>query len=138
MKKVVFLFFACIFSFCLPLCTSAQSKPRTEISCAKQNGSKIEFTITSAKPFIFGSNRYILNIGTKQFFLHRQWKENGAGKMTFYIPAEDFNNLNEGDGIYLTYGTIFRNEDENAREELSKGNSRCWSMGKFNKNILVK
>jgi hypothetical protein len=138
MKKAYILLFCLAIVFSQPSSLFAQIKPKTEISKAKTIPGKVEFTLTSEKPFIFGSNRYILYIGNKAFYLNKQWKEEGKGKMVFYIPTQDFNSLPEGVAVYLTYGTIFRSEDEQIREEISKVNNRCWPLGKFSKTILSK
>src|ERR1700733_9363517 len=85
----------------------AQEKATTEIVSVKQEGETVRLALQSSKPFIFGNNRYVLYVGTKEFFAHgEQSKENGKGQMTFVIPAQDFNNLKEGDGMYLSYGKV--------------------------------
>src|ERR1039457_5440086 len=133
MKKITALFFTLAIMLFFTGNTVAQEKAKTEITTVKQKGETVHFTLTSSKPFIFGNNRYVLYIGEKEFFRLEQSKKNGKGYMTFYIPIQDFNNLREGDGIYLSYGTVDTG-DENL-EEVAKG-CRCWSLGKFSKSLL--
>jgi hypothetical protein len=115
----------------------AQQKVRTELTSVKQKGKDIDFTITSSKPFIFGSNRYVFHVADKKFFLHRQFKENGKGVMVFFVPADDFEGLREGAGMFLTYGDGANNEHD--LEHANKMNPvRCASLGKFSKQLLTK
>jgi hypothetical protein len=57
--------------------------------------------------------------------------------MTFLIPEDDFNALEEGADIYLTYGKI--STDGKDKDAMSKADFiPFWSLGKFSKTLLTK
>lgn len=116
----------------------AVEKSKTKVSYVKQRGEMVHFSLTSSKPFIFGSNKYYLHIGDKEFTRAEQSKSNGKGRLTFLIPSSDFQTLKDGTGIFLTYGEMPADDDA-AYEEMAKENTvKCWSLGKFNKSMLAK
>ena len=115
----------------------AQQKMAKNIASVKQDGEFVDFNLTSPKPFIFGNNRYILHIGSSDFYRNKQTiNSDRTGSMTFLIPANDFDALKEGAAIYLTYGEP--STDNNDLEELSKADVPVWSLGKFSKTLLTK
>ncbi len=127
--------FAFVCSFSGSVC--AQEKIAKSIASVKENGEFINFSLTSPRPFIFGNNRYILHIGSNDFYRNKQSiNSDRTGSMTFFIPAGEFNSLKEGAAIYLTYGQP--STDNNDLEELSKADVPCWSLGKFSKTLLRK
>lgn len=137
MKNIITLAFSLFVLLPLSGKIFAQEKARTKIAHVKQKDETILFTLSSSRPFIFGNNRYILHIGNNDFFRNKQSKNNGKGIMTFMIPATDFNALQEGTAIYLTYGQP--TTDNSELEELSKNSDTpCWSLGKFSKTLLTK
>ena len=104
----------------------------------KRKGDLVQFSLTSSRPFIFGSNKYYLHVGDKEFTRAEQSKSNGKGRLTFLIPADDYRRLKEGAGVFLTYGNLGA-DDEQAYEELIKEcSTKCWSLGKFSKTMLTK
>jgi len=134
MRKIVILFFSMAIMLFFSANTIAQEKPKTQVSSVKQKGETVKFSLTSSKPFIFGSNRYMLYIGNKEFTRSEQSDKNGKGYMTFFIPADDFKSLQEGSKIYLTYGDV--NAGETDMDEMAKTSRRCWTLGKFSKKLL--
>jgi hypothetical protein len=133
MKKIFVLFFSLVIVAFFSGNAVAQEKAKTEITTVKQKGTTVRVSLASSKPFIFGSNRYILYIGNKSFMLNEQSHKNGKGYMTFLIPADEFKTLGEGANMYLSYGPV--NVEEQDMEQLAKGR-RCWSIGKFSKSLL--
>lgn len=138
MKNLTVLFFSLAVMLCFPVHLPAQVKQNMEMASAARVGDRVELTLTSQKPFFVGGNRYILYIGDKEFYLNKQSARNGRGTLTFLIPADDFNDLNDGGAVYLTYGKVFRNDDAQDREGMSKLSPMCWSLGKLNKSMLTK
>ena len=137
MKYITALFFSLVILLPFPGKSFAQEKAKTKIAHVKQKDDLVLFSLTSSKPFIFGNNKYYLHIGDKEFTRNEQSKSNGEGRMTFLIPADDFNTLNENAPIYLTYGVVSR--DGTNMEEMSKVNFvQCWSLGKFSRKLLTK
>lgn len=134
MRKAVLFFSVVLGTFCC-LPAIAQQLVTTEISSVQMNGKNVDFTIVSSRPFIFAGNRYVLHAGSKEFFRYQQSKDNGKGVITFFVPVDDFNNLREGAGMYLTYGD--GPDNEAVLEARSKTNPvRCASLGKFTKQLL--
>ena len=114
----------------------AQTKPVDKVASVKESGHNILFSITSTKPFVFGNNRYVLYIGRKEFKQYEQSKKNGRGLITFFIPVSDFKNLQDGEGMFLCYGSI--EVEELDMDALAKQSRKCWALGKFKKSILTK
>ena len=138
MKKIATLLFCILLVMSVSHKAFATEKPKTRISYVKQKGDLVRFSLTSSKPFIFGSNKYYLHIGDKEFTRAEQSKSNGKGRLTFLIPSTDFKALKDGNAIYLTYGDPGV-ADEAGFEELCKaGSPKCWSLGTFNKSMLSK
>lgn len=132
-----------LLTFCLvllslsPTFATTKEQMKTTIASVKQTDNSVAFTITANMKFHMGGNRYILHIGDKQFFRHTQSGINGKGQLVFYIPSADFDQLNEGAKIFLTYGG--KGESEEEMEDMSKHNSNTnWSLGTFNKALLSK
>ena len=137
MKNVIALFFSIIILLPFSMKVVAQERIKTKIAHVKQKKETVLFTLHSSKPFIFANNRYILHIGNNDFYRNTQFIKDGKGIMTFMIPVADFNSLQEGTDIYLTYGQP--TTDNSELEELSKADyARCWSLGKFSKTLLAK
>ena len=139
MKRIAFLIIAVVTIGLSPGAVSAQRTAPAHMGKVTEAGNTIEFTLTSAKPFIFGNNRYVLHIGDKVFFRNRQSYDESTleGTLTFMIDKSDFNALESGKGIYLTYG--YADENEQALEEFTKNNfPACWALGKFSKDMLSK
>lgn len=114
----------------------AQVKAKTEFTSLKQKGETVRYTVTSSKPFYFGNNRYVLYIGSKEFYRYEQSKKNGKGVLSFIIPAKDFKALTQGAPVYLNYGHI--DIEETDMGELSNKSRKCWTLGKFDKDLLTK
>lgn len=135
MKKITFLFIACI-SFIFSDNAFAQSN--ASITKVIQNGNKIELTVSSSKPFYVGGNIHILHIGKKDFSMSKQNNKDGKGVITFYIPVEEFNNLTEGDYIWMSYGNKFKKIPDPTTDpaKFCKQNpKKCWALGKFSKKL---
>lgn len=136
MRKTIIAFFSIVIMLFFSGNVIAQEKAKTQITSVKQKSEIIRFSLTSSKPFIFGSNKYILYIGNKEFTRNEQSHKNGKGYMTFLVPADDFDRLQDGSNIYLTYGEV--SVEEVDMDAMSNSSRRCWSLGKFSKNLLTK
>lgn len=137
MKKIITLCFGLLITLFFSGSVMAQAKAVTKISSVKQKGKNVDFNLSSSKPFIFGSNRYELHVGSQDFVLNTQSADNGKGSMTFFIPSEDFSKLPEGANIYLTYGRVPKNSEQKM-DELAKKSNKCWYLGTFSKKMLTK
>src|SRR6478735_8648483 len=133
MKKISFLS-ALVLALLFSANVFAQ-KAVTKVSSVKQKGSEINFNLVSSKKFIFGSNRYELHIGDKEFVRNTQSEKAGKGYMTFLLSSEEFSALKDDADIYLTYGHVKSTQDMN---QIAKQSPRCWSLGKFNRSLLTK
>jgi hypothetical protein len=135
MRKIAALFFTLAVILFAANNANAQ-KAKTEISSVKQKGETVRFTITSSKPLIFGSNRYILYIGERPFSRSDIPGDENNRIISFLINADEFNSLKEGANIYFSYGQI--NVGAHDMEDYVRQNRRCWSLGKFSKTMLKK
>ena len=137
MKKALILVLGLVITTTVSTTTAtAQHKAKTEITGAVQKEKTVEYTITSSKPFYVGGNVYVLHIGD-QFFGHsRQYTNKGSGILTFLIPADEFKTLEDGKGVYLTYGHLYSDAEENMAELSNHEYTTCWSLGKFSKAVL--
>ena len=138
MKKITALFFSLAMLVSFTGSAIAQEKARTKIAHVRQKEQLVLFTLTSSKPFIFGSNKYYLYIGDHEFTRNEQSKSNGKGRMTFLIPTDDFNKLTDGASIYLTYGRLTSDGGMSMAEMSRENFVQCWSLGKFSKTMLGK
>ena len=138
MKSSISLFFSLVFLLSFSGYAIAQQKAVTSIAEVKEKDQLVSFTLTSSKPFIFANNRYILHIGSKEFYSSRQsFDNNGVGSMTFLIQDADFIALPEGEDIYLTYGKV--SVDGKDMDAMTKSEyAPFWSLGKFSKSLLTK
>lgn len=134
MKKVLILILCMVLTCAGNIHVIAQVKAKTEIATVKQKGEVVRFTVASSKPFIYGSNRYILYIGDKEFSRYEQTKKNGKGFLTFLIPVSDYKSLSEGAAMYLSYGHF--NTDEQDMEAVAAKSHKCWAFGKFSHTLL--
>ena len=103
-----------------------------------QNGQRFELTITGEKPFYVGGNIHILHIGKQSFSLSKQLNMNGKGAIVFYISTDEFNSLNEGDYIWMSYGKKFKKtpaSTEDPEKFCRKNSKTCWALGKFSKKL---
>ena len=132
MKKAA-IFITLIITLFLAHTANAQQKAVTKIASVKQGAKTVAITITSSKPFIFGNNRYMLYIGDKDFTMYHQPHDDAKNQLTFDVPAESYANLKDGEDVYLTYGSVFHSGSD--RPAIAKTNKRCWSLGKFSKNM---
>ncbi len=136
MRKIVLMLIVFITTFGYVNNINAQGKATISITSVKQKGETVRYTITSSRPFIFGNNRYVLYIGSKNFYTYEQAKKNGKGILSFLIPVKDFKELAQGAETYVTYGHV--NVETTDMTELSEYSKKCWSLGKFDKALLKK
>lgn len=141
MKKLISLLVCVVLCLTIPRISFAYEKAKTKVATVKQKGNQVIFTLTSSKKFVTGGNDYILFIGNRHFEENKNLSSNGKGVMNFYLSDKDFNSLQEGDNIYLTYGHI-ANDEEHEGEQLEEygkqNNKRVWPLGKFSTKMLTK
>ena len=135
-KKVVFIL-GILFLGGIHYTVLAQQKAKTGIERITVKGSDISFTISSDKKFIYGGNRYVLHIGEKVYMRCFQSHEKGKGFISFLIPQKEFEGLQDGKKVYLSYGNM--ESDEAELEQLCKrDHPGCWFLGRLNKALLSK
>jgi hypothetical protein len=117
----------------------AAKRAKMHLHSAKRKGDSAAIAITSDRPFIVGSNIYMLYIGTRHF---DQSKEDASDpnkpRLVFYIPVSEYNKLKKGSSMYLTYGNVYEDDiKEEAMKDICRQNpARCWSLGKSGKRTL--
>jgi hypothetical protein len=134
MKNIVVLI-ALAIAVCVTSVATAQVWPKTELTSVKHAGKTVNFTITAPKPFIYGSNRYILHIGDHNFFQHQQSAKKGKGMLVFAVPAEDLAKISDGSKMFVTYGDAGDGEQE-LEDAAKQNNKRCAALGKLNKKSI--
>jgi hypothetical protein len=95
--------------------------------------------INTDRPFIVGRSIYVLYIGNRHFDQSEEDLNYPLGhSRRFYIPVSEYNKLEKGAKMHLTYGYIYEdNIKEDAIKELCEQNHiKCWSLGKFHKKRL--
>jgi hypothetical protein len=134
MHKPVLLFLSFLLFFFTPGYLTAGEKATVKVSSVKQKGEEVHFAVSSTKPFIFGSNQYVLYIGGKEFT--RMEQSNGEDKrvMTFVISKAEFRAIKEGAKMYLSYGRV----EDTDMEKYAKQSMKCWKLGTFSKKLLKK
>jgi hypothetical protein len=141
MKNFIALVFSVALLCSLPSMARCTEKPKTRIASVIQKGKDVAITLTSSRKFIFANNIYILHIGSRHFEDSKDLSTKGKGAMTFFIPNNDFKSIPEGANMFLTYGQISNdeeNEEQYLEEQSKQGNRRIWSLGKFSSKMLTK
>ncbi len=138
--------FLYILSLVVLLCATsaayALEKAKIKIANARQKGQTVSLTLSSSKPLRVGGNRYVLHIGAKDFVRSQQTKTKGKGTISFLIPIDEFNKLNDGEIMYMSYGNLMSEGELPTEQQLTdltnSPTEQCWSLGKFTKKILTK
>lgn len=127
---------------CAASIAHAIEKAKVKLAGAKQKGQTVSLTLSSSKPFRVGGNRYVLHIGAKDFVRSQQTKSKGKGTISFLIPIDEFNRLNDGEVMYISYGNLMSEGELPSEQQLTdltnSPTEQCWSLGKFSKKILAK
>lgn len=136
MKNTFLLFFTLVFVCFSPKPASAQEKQKATVSLIRQNGNTVTVTITSSEEFYIGGNTHILHIGNKHYDRNEQNNVDGKGILKFFIPANEFKVLKNGTKMYLTYGELDMENEQEIEAYSKERESRCWALGKLNKKML--
>jgi hypothetical protein len=127
---------------CAATATYALEKAKIKLANARQKGQTVSVTLSSSKPLRVGGNRYVLHIGAKDFVRSQQTKSKGKGTISFLIPINEFNKLNDGEVMYMSYGNLMSEGELPTEQQLTEltnsPTEQCWSLGKFSKKILNK
>ncbi len=134
MHKRVVLFLSFLLFLFTPGFSAASEKAIVKIASVRQKGEEIHFALSSSKPFIFGSNPYVLYIGSKEFTRLEQTNEEDKRTISFVISKAEYRTLKEGAKMYLSYGRV---EDMDI-EKHSRQSLKCWKLGTFSRKLLKK
>ena len=138
MKKQVVLLLLLFALFAANAQQVAEGKARVEIGKVIQKDSTVSFTINASKPFLFGSNMYILSIGGNEFTRYIQSKVDGKGTITFLMPFREFGALAEGQPLYLYYGSPGQFTVQDLESRCKRAHMPCWDLGNFSTRLLTK
>lgn len=132
MRKLNLLF---VLILCSLFAGKALAQSDAIISKIVKNGNRMELTVVSSKPFRIGGNTHILYIAGKEFSLNKQNNVEGKGYITFYIPVEDYNKLNDGDFAWMSYGNKFTTAPDSKADPavFLKGIANTWVLGTLKK-----
>lgn len=134
MQKPVLLFLSFLLFFFTPGYLTAGEKAIVKISSVKQKGEEVRLAVSSSKPFIFGSNQYVLYIGGKEFTRTEESSEENKRIMSFLISRTEYRAIKEGAKMYLSYGRV----EDTDMEQYAKQSMKCWKLGKFSRKLLKK
>jgi predicted RecA/RadA family phage recombinase len=137
MKKTLLILLTISAIYVTTFSAAAQDqKQKVNISLFKQEGKTVTVTITSPNEFYIGGNTHVLHIGDKHFDLNEQNNIDGTGYLKFFIPAADFKDLKEGAKVYLSYGELNTEDEQEVAMMCKEASTPCWSLGKLNKKLL--
>jgi len=126
----------------LVLCTSpseskATEKQKVKIATLKKGTDGIVLmTVSSPNEFYVGGNKHVLYISGRHFDLYDQENEDGHGTLRFHIPQAEFSTLADGAKVYLSYGLIEVENEQELEDMCQQSLSPCWQVGKLNKKQL--
>jgi hypothetical protein len=134
MHKPVVLFLSFLLFLFTPGFLAASEKATVKIASVRQKGEEIHIALSSSKPFIFGSNQYVLYIGSKEFTRLEQTNDEDKRTISFVISKAEYRSLKEGAKMFLSYGRV----DDTDMEKYAKQSNKCWKLGKYTKSMLKK
>jgi hypothetical protein len=115
---------------------NAQADSPITLSKIEQNGDVVELSLSSDKNFIIGANRYVLHIGGTHFKYSKHPKGD-VKTITFLIPIDQFEILEDGKPMVLVYGLYHSNTKQDGEGSQQNGfEGPNWSAGNLNKSLL--
>lgn len=137
MRLTIALFCALLVLCTGPAESKATEKQKVKIATLKKGTEgTVLMTVSSPNEFYVGGNKHVLYISGKHFDLYDQENEDGRGSLRFHIPQSDFNTLTDGAKVYLSYGLIEAETEQELEEMCQQTFSPCWQVGKLNKKQL--
>ncbi len=134
MKNIILLLSAIAFLF-VPMQLGAHEKATVKVSTIQQKGNMVAITVLSSQPFKVGGNVYVLHIGGTTFAHGKQSRVNGKGSLVYYLQKSQFDALNEGAKMFLTYGKAGGSSEDNLTEMSASATFPCWALGNFSKQV---
>jgi hypothetical protein len=130
-RILALLFLLCCASF-EPV--MAQALPKCNVAGITPDGEgNMAFAIQGDKDFYVGNAQFVLHIGKAAFSLNTQ----DGPMLIFYIPLAAFNQLAEGEQMYLNYGDAQAAEDEELLADACRHKSvNTCSLGLFTRDLL--
>lgn len=135
MKKAIFLFYILVMTCCTTSVATAQEKQKARIGLIRQNGNTVTLTVTSSTEFYMGGNKHMLYIGTKKYDLYDQNNIDGHGMLKFFLPTADYKAMKNGTPVYLSYGELEVDNEQQLAEMSKDADTKCWYLGKLNKKV---
>jgi hypothetical protein len=122
----------------LPLILFGQEKSKVKIVSVKEKGEDYLLAITSSKPFYVGGNVYVLHIGNENYDLYDQVSEEGGDTLVFHVPVEALKNTRDNERMYLTYGELGSDDEDEMEKMNGEADTPCWKLGRYSKKLLPK
>lgn len=138
MKKFLLPLFCFLF---YSISVFSQVPKDAKLTSIRQVNSTIEFAVKSSETFYAGNNTFVLKVGNASFSLYRQETEDGdaSGRLVFLIPESDYVRFMDADKIYLTYGQLSEDgEEDDLIDVCRQVPARCIFLGMFAKSLLTK
>lgn len=128
-KKTLFYF--CLMAFSAIGVAQPQNSVFTDSSWLDTATNTVRFSIKTSDSFIVGANRYVLHIGGKHF-LRNEHPEGRLDEIVFFIPLEDYKNLEPQAKVVLVYGLYHENTLQDNEGNQSNGFTGAhWILGSF-------
>lgn len=135
--KAIFFRFSAVLFFALSCSLSevrAQALPKCTVAAvAPDDEGNMTFSIQGDQHFYMGNARFVLHIGKAVFTLNQQ----DSSVLTFFIPMAAFNQLAEGEQMFLQYGEAHSGEDEELLADACRQRLvNVRSLGLFTRDLL--
>lgn len=119
----------------LLLSFSLASKPKIELTTIDIKSDKVTLHFNADGRLYTGNNIYVLRIGNKSFKHYSETIKDRKTELTYNLSPEEYNALNSGDVIWISYGEQIRTNqlDASKIEKLSQSSNTIWYLGTLTK-----
>lgn len=137
MRQTIALFCALLVLCFSPSVSKATEKQKVKIASLKKDSQgTVLMTVSSPNEFYVGGNKHVLYVSGKHFDLYDQENEDGHGSLKFHIPENEFSTLPDGARVYLSYGMMEVENEQELEDLCQQSLSPCWQVGRLNKKQL--
>ena len=118
---------------CAALPAAAQRHQAPVLSDMSRDKAQVSLTLFFPDGFYAGNNVYVLHIGSYSLDICRQSLSEGTGTMIFDIRAADFDALQDGRHIWLSYGEREAIPEDAVQQTYATSSGMAWYLGVLDK-----
>jgi hypothetical protein len=118
---------------CAALPAAAQRHQAPVLSDMSRDKAQVGLTLFFPDGFYTGNNVYVLHIGSYSLDISRQSLWEGTGTMIFDIRAADFDALQDGRHIWLSYGEREDIPENDIQQTCAASSGTAWYLGVLDK-----